>query len=843
MNLDLALCKKILDDGLEAIGDRGVTVEFFVGDGKKAFQFIYDHFKQYGQMPDVATIKQDVGVVLPDPPEPIEFYIDKVAERRMGHVFGDHLKDAIGHIRGGHPDKVADVARKIVSISNAFSTGRRAFEDLRETAKARWEAYQDVAANFGQIDGIVTPWKELDEVTLGMHGGELWVLVARLKTGKCLREGTPVLDPDSGQWIPIESIISRKGDVVTFDSGSVRPACPSKYWNNGIKECLRLKTRLGNMLDATVDEPMLTPSGWRPLNELAPTDKIACVARIPEPRHTISMPDAELVVLACLIAEGCTRHRKGDVKFSNGDSELVEQMAKAVRSLGCSLHKRQKYEYDIVSDQKQNKVKTLVVQWGLEGKLAKDKRIPGAVFSLTNGQLAKFLGILWSCDGSIENRRGELSYSSASEGLIDDVRRLLSRFGIVSRKRVKHPKRGGKIFTAWELSVRSQSRDFFEAHILRHMIKRKIDVFTANKWRGRKANDDAVRATEDIIDKINEALTSSGHTWSEFWEHYGWASSSGIRGLVNPKTGLIPRERLRAFVEFTGAQELSWIVSEEIAWDEVESTEAIGAHQTYDLTIPDTHCFVASNMVVHNSWGLTLFMERAWKAGHKPLLVSMEMPINKMSRRFDALHTCLPYQDFRAGTLGSYLEKVYMESLSDMQTRHEIWIAGNGRVRSPADIDVLVQELKPSVVFIDGLYLMVPSHGRFASKYERVSMVIDELQPLAHKLDIPIMASTQFNRSLKKGKVQGATESIGFAYEIGQNADVLIGMFSDDDLKASRRMLLTLMEHREGEDVNMLCRWDLEAMDFSFIGYISAEELEEMQGGSSASKAAAKIKF
>lgn len=843
MNLDLALCKKILDDGFEVVGDRGVTADFFVGDGKKAFQFIRDHFKQYGQMPDVATIKQDVGVVLPDPPEPIEFYVDKVAERRMGNVFADHLKDAIEHIKKGQPDKVVDVARKIVSINNSFSSGRRAFEDLRDTAKDRWDAYQEVAANFGQIDGIVTPWKELDEVTRGMHGGELWVLVARLKTGKCLREGTPVLDPDSGQWVPVESIVSDKGSIVTLDSGSIRPARPSEYWDNGVKECLRLQTRLGNVLEATVDEPMLTPSGWRPLNELAPGDKIACVAKVPAPRSMARMNDGELVVLACLIAEGCTRHHKGDVGFSSGDSETVEQLTEAADSLGCSLHKYRKYEYNIVSDQKQNKIKSLVAQWGLKGKLSKEKRIPGIVFSLPDEQLAKFLGILWSCDGSIESRRGELSYSSASEELIDDVRRLLLRFGVVSRKRTRRPKCNGKIFTAWELTVRSQSRDLFEAHILGHMIRRKIDIFEARKSIKRKANDDAIRATDDIIAKINDALTLSGHTWNEFWEHYGWARSSGIRGLINPKTGLIPRKRLRAFVKFVGAQELAWIVSDEIVWDEVESTEPIGAHQTYDLTVPDTHCFVASNMIVHNSWALTLFLERAWMAGHKPLLVSMEMPINKMSRRFDALHTCLPYQDFRSGTLGSHLEKVYMDSLADLQTRHEIWVAGNGRVRSPADIEVLVQELKPSVVFIDGLYLMMPSNGRFNSKYERVSMVVDELQPLAHKLDIPIMASTQFNRSLKKGKVQGATESIGFAYEIGQSADVLIGMFSDDDLKASRRMLMTLMEHREGEDVNMLCRWDLEAMDFSFIGHISAEELEEMQGGSSAGKAAAKIKF
>jgi hypothetical protein len=108
------------------------------------------------------------------------------------------------------------------------------------------------------------------------------------------------------------------------------------------------------------------------------------------------------------------------------------------------------------------------------------------------------------------------------------------------------------------------------------------------------------------------------------------------------------------------------------------------------------------------------------------------------------------------------------------------------------------------------------------------------------------MATTQFNRSLKKKTGGDATDSIGYAYEIAQNADVLIGMFSSDDLRQQRRMLVTLMEHREGEDLNMLVRWDLDEMNFDFIGTVDADELEELQSGAKSSeqaKAASQITF
>jgi len=39
----------------------------------------------------------------------------------------------------------------------------------------------------------------------------------------------------------------------------------------------------------------------------------------------------------------------------------------------------------------------------------------------------------------------------------------------------------------------------------------------------------------------------------------------------------------------------------EICWDEIESIESIGFHQTYDLAVPDTHNFIAEDIITHNT--------------------------------------------------------------------------------------------------------------------------------------------------------------------------------------------------------------------------------------------------
>jgi hypothetical protein len=133
---------------------------------------------------------------------------------------------------------------------------------------------------------------------------------------------------------------------------------------------------------------------------------------------------------------------------------------------------------------------------------------------------------------------------------------------------------------------------------------------------------------------------------------------------------------------------------------------------------------------------------------------------------------------------------------------------------------------------------MQPSNGRWGSKYEKVSTVIDELQPMAHRIQKPLMMSTQFNRQLKKGALIGDASQVGYAYEIVQNADIVLAMYRDEDLKASNRMLISIMEHREGEDYTMLTRWDLNEMNFEFVRQVHQSELTQDSGDGGAAVAA-----
>jgi len=230
------------------------------------------------------------------------------------------------------------------------------------------------------------------------------------------------------------------------------------------------------------------------------------------------------------------------------------------------------------------------------------------------------------------------------------------------------------------------------------------------------------------------------------------------------------------------------------------------------------------------SWLAILLMHFAWASGYKVLLVTMENPRKMMGRRFDAVSAKLPAGDFRHGTLGVHGEKRYIEYLENLSGKEPVFVVGAEIVRTPLDVEMIAKELDVDFIVIDGVYLMNPSYGKPKTKYERVSTVADELQNLPLRLNVPILCTTQFNRKLKEGALSGSANLAGFAYELMQNAHGVIGMFTNEDLKLSRRMILTVMENREGETGSMMVKWDLDTMEFDFIGMVDEEDLIPVKG-------------
>ena len=89
-----------------------------------------------------------------------------------------------------------------------------------------------------------------------------------------------------------------------------------------------------------------------------------------------------------------------------------------------------------------------------------EKFVPDEVFGLREEQIARFLGVMYACDGHVycSDRLAQIGYTTISERLARDVQHLLLRLGIVATIRaLKRPVYDGTGKVAREIRITSQA--------------------------------------------------------------------------------------------------------------------------------------------------------------------------------------------------------------------------------------------------------------------------------------------------------------------------------------------------------------------------------------------------
>lgn len=220
---------------------------------------------------------------------------------------------------------------------------------------------------------------------------------------------------------------------------------------------------------------------------------------------------------------------------------------------------------------------------------------------------------------------------------------------------------------------------------------------------------------------------------------------------------------------------------------------------------------------------MLMLARQAWLSGKKVLFVGTEMNRIKLAIRFYAIHLKLSYQEFRVGELGEFNEKRLIEGVNDLMGQDGLYIVGDDFDASIDEIEAAVDEVKPDLLLVDGLYL-VKNEGR--DRHTRVSNNADDLKRMAKRRDIPVISSSQFNREVdSNSKAKVSSENIGITDVIGWNADVIYGMYQTDDMKEDRFMGFRPMKLREGVGDDFFTRWRFDDMDF--------EQDDDQQAGAS----------
>jgi len=229
---------------------------------------------------------------------------------------------------------------------------------------------------------------------------------------------------------------------------------------------------------------------------------------------------------------------------------------------------------------------------------------------------------------------------------------------------------------------------------------------------------------------------------------------------------------------------------------------------------------------IGKSWWLTKQFEHSFQQGDRPLFASIELIAKTVVDRFDAVYCKVDHGDLRAGKLDSFSETTYQTAMTTLSTSESrAWVADSSMVATPDQLRHMINRVEPKIVLLDGLYLMRTGDPR-GQNWEKVAEVVRQLQLIASEFKVPIIATSQFTRQVKKGTKGGDISDIGYSHSIAQAADVGIALKQSDYDFSNHEMFMEIIKGREFKKSakQLKIKWDV-PRNFEFVEL--AEVLED----------------
>jgi replicative DNA helicase len=487
------------------------------------------------------------------------------------------------------------------------------------------------------------------------------------------------------------------------------------------------------------------------------------------------------------IAEQATVSRASLTNWSRGrtvpDDTTYRRLREALAVDGVSL------EVDDLNQARKN-VPNGLRRWldelGLWGRSAKDKFVPDAVFKAPSDELSLFLNRLFTTDGwatVLSSGQAQLGYCTVSERLARQVQHLLLRFGVVAslRRRVVRYKSSSR--TAYQL-------DITEARSIAVFVEQ-IGIFgkEAALVRVALASDKRYHANRDLIPREAWKLVEVARG-EEAWGSLARRLGHGPGHNLHVGTLSLSRDRMSRFAKALGDERLRDLAASDVYWDRIVSIEPVGEQQVYDLTIPETHNFVANDVCVHNT---ALALNAIWHAaGEKNMPVaifSLEMSKEQLVQRLISQTTRIPAQALRSGNVKAEDWPKLVRGVAEV-SRAPIWIddtAGVTLMEMRAKVRRLLSQLKArdeaplSLVVVDYLQLMVNQGGRSENRQQEIAEISRGLKVLARDLDVPVLAIAQLSRAVEqRHDKRPLLSDLRDSGALEQDADMVMFLYRDE---------------------------------------------------------------
>ncbi|WP_435984059.1 replicative DNA helicase [Terrabacter sp. LjRoot27] len=432
-----------------------------------------------------------------------------------------------------------------------------------------------------------------------------------LRESGCLTAETRVMRADTGAEVSLGQLYADGATDVPVWALDEKLHYVTRHLTHvfptGTKPVFKLTLASGKTVRATENHPFLAYDGWTALGDLRTGSRIAVPRHVPAPERHEPWEDSRIILLAHMLGDGSMVARQ-PIRYASIDEANLEAVTKAALTFGVAAQ-RDDYPASRVSTLrlrapfrlthgKRNPIAEWLDGLGLFDKRSHEKFVPEPVFHVSKRQIALFLRHIWSTDGSVtvnkNGRGGRVYYASTSRRLVDDLSRLLLRFGISTRVRTVR-KAGYRPGYTLDVSGSDSQRRFLQeigVHGDRGVqAERLLEIV-----RETKSNTNVDTVPVGIWDTVREVMSEQGMTTRAFQAAMGVQYNGSAIYRHSPS-----RERLAQVAAVLDSAELELYAVNDVLWDSVVSVEPDGVEEVFDATVLGTHNFIANGIAVHNS--------------------------------------------------------------------------------------------------------------------------------------------------------------------------------------------------------------------------------------------------
>lgn len=186
-------------------------------------------------------------------------------------------------------------------------------------------------------------------------------------------------------------------------------------------------------------------------------------------------------------------------------------------------------------------------------------------------------------------------------------------------------------------------------------------------------------------------------------------------------------------------------------------------------------------LLEHTRWAAEL--------GNNVLFLSLEMPVMSLVYRMISgqLDEQTPYSKIKTGRISiEQYSSIQSQAITSLEKLPITWYDGANRDINYLSLMIqkIVREKNIKMIVIDYLQLITDSTIRTNDETAVVSSVSKKVQQLAKKLNIPILAAAQLNRSTEgRSNHRPRLNDLRSSGQIEQDSAVVIGLYRDDYYK------------------------------------------------------------